>query len=634
MAYNQYDSDYQVRLATLGALGGDTGKTYDSVYDVDIAILEAIEQGGGGGGMTYNQMKELLAASGVTEILFSDESGHTVTLDYELVSQIGQGGNSNYLIVNSLDELSGITAEEGMFAYVKAHTAQEERLVVVTDFYDYEYNENKLYINIEWNDSNSARINQWYGGNNIQINEGYGRFINFGGDYIDDVHNHRDKVPTNILFNNDATGTLVSNVDGANYPDRYEFVNTFWFDKFDGEYPTITFTTDESGGMVVVTTSATVETVTVTYPAKGMYRYSAAANKWLAYEVNYGALSSAETNQIFTDYLQYRNEVYIVKPYKSSEEPYQNIKMKLISIGSFYEENQVAYFSSELYGSENGSDDRPSVYYWRWFRDMDGHTGWNAENLYKSELVKWAYYENGTNQKINRKIGTVSTNDVNFGESYGGLYNVSIDGTFSGTVYSTTFSADTGATNFNNIYRYQNRKSEKGVDVYNRKDGILDNDGINFIPTVNTGWTVVDYSYSWNDTESRYEKNFIAVRYIDNQDDTITVDVFVSDANMHQEDDHYDTDFYNFWCRGNDDGYSWTVTTGQTATVERKLYGLDSFIRINQDNNQEMRTKLYDIETGVSMYDGSKKKIRIMTESAYESLGVKDNNVIYYLTED
>lgn len=46
----QYDSDYSVRLATLGALGGDTTKHYDSVYEIDLAILEAIEQGGGGGG--------------------------------------------------------------------------------------------------------------------------------------------------------------------------------------------------------------------------------------------------------------------------------------------------------------------------------------------------------------------------------------------------------------------------------------------------------------------------------------------------------------------------------------------------------------------------------------------------------
>lgn len=44
-----YDSDYQVRLATLQELGGDVTKKYDSVYEIDLAILDAIQGGGGGG---------------------------------------------------------------------------------------------------------------------------------------------------------------------------------------------------------------------------------------------------------------------------------------------------------------------------------------------------------------------------------------------------------------------------------------------------------------------------------------------------------------------------------------------------------------------------------------------------------
>jgi hypothetical protein len=43
-----YDSDYEVRLAELGALGGDTSKQYDSVYEIDLAILDIIQGGGGG----------------------------------------------------------------------------------------------------------------------------------------------------------------------------------------------------------------------------------------------------------------------------------------------------------------------------------------------------------------------------------------------------------------------------------------------------------------------------------------------------------------------------------------------------------------------------------------------------------
>ena len=44
-----YDSDYSVRLATLGAIGGDTTKCYDSTYEIDLEILKIIEGGGIGG---------------------------------------------------------------------------------------------------------------------------------------------------------------------------------------------------------------------------------------------------------------------------------------------------------------------------------------------------------------------------------------------------------------------------------------------------------------------------------------------------------------------------------------------------------------------------------------------------------
>ena len=64
MAYN---SDYEIRLAQLEAMGGDvTGKTYNSVYDIDLEILRLTEEGGGGSGVTnlmqsvtYEQLKTL-----------------------------------------------------------------------------------------------------------------------------------------------------------------------------------------------------------------------------------------------------------------------------------------------------------------------------------------------------------------------------------------------------------------------------------------------------------------------------------------------------------------------------------------------------------------------------------------------
>ena len=105
----QYDSDYDVRLATLGALGGDTTRYFDSLYAIDIAILEAIEQGGGGGGegLTWAQIKGLLISSGVSEIKFNDGAS-SVTLDYDLISQIGQGG-MDYDEVKADLSASGVT---------------------------------------------------------------------------------------------------------------------------------------------------------------------------------------------------------------------------------------------------------------------------------------------------------------------------------------------------------------------------------------------------------------------------------------------------------------------------------------------------------------------------------------------
>lgn len=46
---NKYDSDYEIRLATLEAMGGDVSKRYDSVYEIDLEILRLTEEGGGGG---------------------------------------------------------------------------------------------------------------------------------------------------------------------------------------------------------------------------------------------------------------------------------------------------------------------------------------------------------------------------------------------------------------------------------------------------------------------------------------------------------------------------------------------------------------------------------------------------------
>jgi len=101
-----YDSDYEVRLATLAALGGDATKHYHSVYDIDIAILEVIEEGGGGEGMTWNQIQDKLATSGVNEITFTNGSESAI-LDYATLKELieGGGGNASIKVVSELPEV-------------------------------------------------------------------------------------------------------------------------------------------------------------------------------------------------------------------------------------------------------------------------------------------------------------------------------------------------------------------------------------------------------------------------------------------------------------------------------------------------------------------------------------------------
>ena len=53
-------TDYDVRLATLKKLGGDMTKKYATIYDVDLAILDKIGQGGGGGGSLTPEQEEAI----------------------------------------------------------------------------------------------------------------------------------------------------------------------------------------------------------------------------------------------------------------------------------------------------------------------------------------------------------------------------------------------------------------------------------------------------------------------------------------------------------------------------------------------------------------------------------------------
>lgn len=70
------NSDYDVRLATLGAMGGDVTKHYNSVYDIDLEILRLTEQGGGGANITIDNDSIVL-----------DENNH-IAVSSELINYI------------------------------------------------------------------------------------------------------------------------------------------------------------------------------------------------------------------------------------------------------------------------------------------------------------------------------------------------------------------------------------------------------------------------------------------------------------------------------------------------------------------------------------------------------------------
>lgn len=98
----QYDSDYQVRLATLGAMGGNTGATYDSVYDIDLEILRLTEQGGGGGGTGTSIDDNVIAtnktwsSSKINNQLSGKQAtltaGDGISINNNVISATGGGG--------------------------------------------------------------------------------------------------------------------------------------------------------------------------------------------------------------------------------------------------------------------------------------------------------------------------------------------------------------------------------------------------------------------------------------------------------------------------------------------------------------------------------------------------------------
>ena len=97
-----YDADYEIRLATLGAMGGDVTKRYDSVYEIDLEILRLIEEGGGSGSAIQEVDTLPDAEQNKDKIvrLSSDNKLYVVSIsgdDYEW-TELGSGSSSTTLL--------------------------------------------------------------------------------------------------------------------------------------------------------------------------------------------------------------------------------------------------------------------------------------------------------------------------------------------------------------------------------------------------------------------------------------------------------------------------------------------------------------------------------------------------------
>ena len=96
----QYDSDYEVRLATLKALGGDDTKHYNSVYDIDIEILKLTEQGGGGATIDDDVISTETAWSSSKIVSELADAGFTV----EIVDELPEVGDPKKIYLVPADE--------------------------------------------------------------------------------------------------------------------------------------------------------------------------------------------------------------------------------------------------------------------------------------------------------------------------------------------------------------------------------------------------------------------------------------------------------------------------------------------------------------------------------------------------
>jgi len=668
----EYNSDFDVRLATLGALGGDTAKTYDSVYDIDLAILDAIEQGGGGGGMSYDQIKQLLATSGVTEIvvngdgdsitidydllsqigqggmdyagmkdalsastsgvtsIFVHDSGNTtgITMDYELLSQIGQGGggmdynaiqealaetgvtgikftqsgcsdqtlnrgdvallnsNGGQYICPPLGRISNISGNvtDGAIIYSGQYVDDQHKMVVITDYQDSNDQWMDFNIRVDYGNGEVYYVKQTQGGNNLRLRDGNesGDGCSFDGfttsrpntsAELDSLTpNKLGMLPLKFHFANGATGTLIS-ASAITRDDPWEIREVYYFDQYDGAFPTITFETS-SERKTIVETGATEERVSVNVPAKGWYKYyfghGSLENGALEYDIFYDALNNSEFQTMMQHYDQYRMPLSIRFHFANEDSQYGALDLKchageLYFNGDTENPNKEVRFESDIISNANGSRR-----YFECYINYDNTKGWYYRG---GEFISVITPDDlsRVSESVKKSIMGAESMSANFGEST--LYNVALSGSDVMEIHRLQVNANQyDVTDWTPICNL--RDNDRGTEAQlEYKYGKVRVKNLEFDATLNPSWQVIDYRFYWG--EYNKEQQFVAMKIVDDGNDRYSVYCAVPAVTGG---DRWGQTPYEFNGYGDDVPWRvWTTETDETITVTPHLYTVIPF---------------------------------------------------------
>ena len=555
-----FDSDFNIRLATLAALGGDTSVTFDSVYSIDLEILKLTSGGGG-------------------------------------------GGESNYFLVESLNELSGVTAQDGMIAYLKEHDAIEERMVLRMDYYG-----GWNYLRIAYNDGNTLTLETWDNGHSTTFG-GNAKYYRYGDGNSDTMNDHQSDLPQDFMYNaNGAIGTYASMEEGDEYSTNGDYKNTFYFKKYDGAYPTITWEPAED--CTTVSSSLTTENITVHYTEKGWYKYYAniSGGTWLPYEIMWDSLDPTDRIDIINQFATYKQPL---KVYKDVDNYGHSLReFNAIAYSTDWEHpsfvNGVNFFAkTEI--DPSATVKIPSFSY-----------TWNGDQQ------KWEYNSGSQNlekegtgyRNIREYAVQIPTANSEYFANPNTIYNIPISGVVSGTVFSTEISYSADTTWDENCFKFNNGWS--GFDCWFsiRKDGYIRTEcGSKLVipaevldPNGNE-WIICNYAWQDEANSGNGAYAVAAVRMLETTANTYLVQMFVStSADGYQ--DMYSTEF------NSEKSYTWTSESGQTMELQPMIYQFGIIAK---------QSRVF--------FDKPIKTV-VMTQAEYEALSVKDNNTIYYTTSN